>query len=573
MILGIHHLSFCFSLTSLLNFFPHSDESLQGMMAKIDVLPEGFQLRFKDDKQQVVLFPYSALTLCAAVRCVKTTDDVTKGPVPKFVSLTSPEAGGANSEKPAIFTAITRRTKGRQVLECHGFITMHPQAALDLVRWVNQFDRKAKQENYASVGNQASPRGAFETSTSQADISFGPDGVTDGPDFPVQIVPGVPTEQNAPPDFYKEPPRNGYFYATKSAQVKKYSLQKMSNGGGAETIDSRSAVGGAAGVNGDESFHPGSEYFDGPRGYAGSTMSAPAYSMPPRHPFMMRPMFRPGPPMYMRPMMYGPPPSMYGYPRPRFFSPPPGVMPTRPVPVLIPGPPPTNGYFPGPRRDSRGSSPSDRSSSPGSPRPSRGTAKSPKQNGGAAHVGGDSSDDEGSRPRSPPTDYEGPSGPRVSRKDDYYLRQSPVRGVSPTRSAPLNRSFHAMPHGYYMMPPYGYFPPHPGLVRARSVPHADRGKDKKSKKKKSKKDKKKKKGGYSSAYDESAEESMGYQSELGPAMGSHKPRDFLRMENQFQHERAFSKSLAEQARKSTRGEPSAGNAYNLNPEASDMPLF
>lgn len=539
----------------------NSEDNIQGMMARLEILPEGIQLKFKDDHTKVVLFPYSALNLCAAVRCVKVLDPVTKQMKPKFVSLNSPEAGGVNSEKPAIFTAITRRTKGRQVLECHGFITMHPKDALDLVRWVNQFDRKAKQEGSTSFSAASTPRGNFEDES----FNVGPD--SGGGAYPVKLVPGAPVEPNAGPSFYEEPPQNGYFYTTNSAGVKKYSLEKIKSGGGADTIESRSAVGAGSMLNGghDDSFLP-PDMMDGtPRGYAGSTLSAPAYQMAPRHPHTMgmRTM-RPNS-MYMRSMMYGPPvPMMYGYPRGQFMPPPPDMMRARPVPVMIPGP---GGQVPPParRRGSKGSTPSDRSSSGGSPRERRSKQKAYKKSNGAATTG-DESSDEDSRPRTPPTDYDQPKGPRVSRKEGYLKQRTGRRSASPSHSAPL----YPAQNGYFMMPSYGYYPPHPAMVaRNHSLPpSSDRAKGKSQKK--SKKDKKGKNKAKENInyreYDESVD-SMGYQSELGP-----NALPFRRFQNQFQHERAFSKSLAEETKRS---DGSFGrNAYNLNAgQPPEMPLF
>jgi len=548
----------------------NNEDNIQGMMARLEIQSEGIQLKFKDDGSQVVLFPYSSLNLCAAVRCVNVADDKTKEMKPKFVSLTSPEAGGVNSEKPAIFTAITRRTKGRQVLECHGFITMHPKDALDLVRWVNQFDKKSKQEGMTSFSSATTPRDALDSSASQAGFNFSSDGdITTLDGYPVKLAPGAPVEPNAGPTFYEEQPQNGYFYTTNKAGVKKYSLEKIQSGGGADTIETRSVIAGSVLNGADDSVPPGFDITDPkPRGYAGSTVSAPAYRMPPRQPYMMPVGYMRPPPMYMRPMMYGPPPpSMYGYPRRPFIAPPGSeMMRAHPVPVMIPGPQP-GGYYPPPprRRNSRGSSPSDRSSSGGSPRVPRNKAKQ-RPKSGAAATNREESSDGSSRPHSPPTDYDQPKGPRVSRKDGYLKQDR--RSVSPALSAPL----YPPPHGYYMMPPqYGYYPVHPAMMaRNHSLPpNTERGKEKKSKKKSKKDPKPKNKGKENTTfkeYDESAD-SVGYQSEAGQ---NNLP--FRRFQNQFQHERAFSKSLAEEIKKS---DGSLGrNAYNLNAnEAAEMPLF
>lgn len=123
------------------------------------------------------------------------------------------------------------------------------------------------------------------------------------------------------------------------------------------------------------------------------------------------------------------------------------------------------------------------------------------------------------------------------------------------------------------MPPYSFYPPPPGAYeRARSQPPLDR---KSKKDKKSKKSSKKSAARKSSAKNGHAHHDMyestdsvgGYQSEMLAGSKANaenrKPRDFLREENQFQHERAFSKSLAEEARKSHRGEASLTTAYSF----------
>ncbi|XP_012945897.1 uncharacterized protein LOC106013792 [Aplysia californica] len=614
-----------------------NEEMLQGMMGTLEVLPEGIHLKFKDDNKLVILFPYSSLTLCAAVRCIKVTNTATNETVPRFVSLSSPEAGGANSNKPAIFTAIARRSKGRQILECHGFITMSPRDALDLVQWVSMYDRKAKHGNYATVGSSGmgQQQATYEAASAKGDMSFRTD-TASTPGFPVQLAPGAPAKANVPQDFINEPPRQGYFYSTTSAQVKKYSLQKFSGGagagmggagastmGGASTMmrggGGGATMGGASamGMTGPpgEEFPPGAlhlppgggEQFESRRhGYAASTYSAPAYSAPrPRPPFMVPVRHYRPVPMVMRPMMMPPPPAphpaMYSMARPRFFSPPPAVERAHPVPYVIAAPhhPPPGFYERPSRRGSGGSSSSDRSSSPDSPRMN---GKTSKKNGSHAHHNhhhhhrhDDDSSESSSRPRTPTADYDSSKGGRVSRREQHYMRQGYTtreRHGSPTRSAHGKGFRGGPPRGYVLVPtpynqyPPGHFPPGhypPTMVRARSVPpHGERGslnrKEKKSKK--SKKDRKKKKKGSSkreekeetAAYDGLSDGVTGYTSELGG--GPNQPRDFRRTENQFQHERAFSKSLAEEIRKSTKGGQNEVNAYSyLGDQQNEGPLF
>ncbi|GFR94708.1 serine/arginine repetitive matrix protein 1-like [Elysia marginata] len=577
-----------------------NDETIQGVLSTVVIVPEGIQLRFQGEDSPPILFLFSSLSMCAAVRCVKVTDSSTGQTSPRFVPLASPQAGGVNSSKPAIFTAITRRTKGRQVLECHGFVTNTPKDALDLVQWTCSMDRRSKTSGvttgHSGVNNFGQGIASPSAQRFDGDMSFRASDTSSIPDFPIQIKPAdnFVTHVNAAPagPLPEHSSKDGYFYSTKNTQVKRYSLQRFHGSSGVD--DTPSLIG------------PGADQFmrRPASAYASSHVSAPAshhhhhyhlhasqqhqhkhfepvmYPPPPPPgmiypvggrpvpPPMMAPMRAMRPPL-MRPVYVVPPPPPYINQRsPRFFSPPPGLR-ARPVPMYLVPPGEMPATLPRPvrtgRRGSRGSSHSstDHSSSPS---PARVNGKA---NGGKKHHAqerGASSDGSSSRPQTPPTDYEGAArGPRVSRRDDFLMRERNGFATLPPPGA-----------GVYMMPPYSFYPPPPGAYqRARSQPPVDR--KSKKKEKKSKKSHKKlsrkssaKNGGSRHQHDmyESTDSVGGYQSEMLTGSKANtenrKPRDFMRMENQFQHERAFSKSLAEETRKSTGGELSTmNNAYSL----------
>ena len=577
-----------------------NDETIQGVLSTISVLPEGIQLRFQGESSPPILFLFSSLSMCAAVRCVKITDPSTGVTSPRFVPLASPQAGGVNSSRPAIFTAITRRTKGRQVLECHGFVTNTPKDALELVQWTCSFDQRSKGlGSAAGGGNYATMGGPGVVSSSaqrfDGDLSFrGASDTSSLPDFPIQIKPADSINTSMPAAAIPEhSSKEGYFYSTKNTQVKRYSLQRFHGSSGIDDTPSvigagadqfvRRPVSAYAGsqVSAPVSHHHHYQHANQHHHHMHQESHAPVLIPPPppgavypvavRHPPpppMMVPVRAVRPPPVMRPVYVIPPPPPYMHPRsPRFFSPPPpGAMRARPVPMLlVPPPGEMPATLPRParpgRRGSRGSSHSstDHSSSP-SPARMNGKVGSSKKQQNHNHERGASSEGSGSRPHSPPTDYEGNArGPRVSRREDFLMRERNGFATLPHPGAP----------GVYMMPPYSFYPPPPGAYeRARSQPPLDRKSKKKEKKsKKSSKKSSAKNGGPRHHRDAYESDSYGYPSEMfggGKANGENrKPRDFMRMENQFQHERAFSKSLAEETRKSTRGDRDLNNAYSL----------
>ncbi|GFO01114.1 serine/arginine repetitive matrix protein 1-like [Plakobranchus ocellatus] len=566
-----------------------NDETIQGVLSTLAVVPEGIQLRFQGENAPPILFLYSSLSMCAAVRCVKMANPTTGALTPRFVSLSSPEAGGVNSSRPAIFTAITRRTKGRQVLECHGFVTNTPQEAIDLVQWTAAMDKRSKSAGQAGGSNYSTIGGPGGVSSAgqrfDGDVSFRASETSSLPDFPIQIKPAESLAGNSvAPGSFAEPSKDGYFYSTKNTQVKRYSLQRFQGSSGVD--DTPSVIG----VGADQFVRRAAS------AYAPSQISTPAsyhhhqhrsqqshlhehqgagpvlYPPPPPglypvgvrpHPMMIpvRAVRPPPPSALVRPVYVGGPPPphpLYMYPRsPRFFSPPPPPLRARPLPMYV-VPPGEVATLPRPARGRRGSRGSSHSSSDHSSSPSPARVNG-KPSSGKKHEA-EESDGSSSRPQTPPTDYEGASrGPRISRREDYLMRE---------------RNGFATGPGVYMMAPYSFYPPPPGTFeRARSQPPVDR-KSKKSDKKAKKNSKKSAKNGGSRHHHrigdpyESTDSVGGYQSELLTGSKSNAenrfPRDFRRMENQFQHERAFSKSLAEEQRKSTRSEPELTNAYSLN---------
>lgn len=559
------------------------DNNIEGILSYISVVPSGITLQYVSDPSRILFFPITSLTLCAAVRCVTTINGASGERVARFMSLSSPQAGGANSKRPAIFTTITRRTEGRKVLECHGFICSSSKDALELVQYTSYADKLSKGKLNGTVMPPAAPASQmyhieghpsqrhFDTntlkSTSAVSAAAAPVAGPDG-EHPVRLVPGETSSQRVAPEFYEPPPVHGYFYKTKDSQIKTYAVERVLDG---ESERLR-------------------------------TVSPPTNTLPARAPpSERRSMYAGAPPATMTMTMPHPPsrvPTLIpvrAMPapsativRPRFFSPPPPLLRPRPMPMPMPIPitpghamprdpyvflPPPPNIIDAPyiirrrpqRRDSDSSSDSSRSSSPPSPRHMNGDGRR------VVNGDGDASSDVSSRPRTPPTDYE--RGPRVSRREQFdRIRGYPLREVNGDYGTLPGPGPH--PYDFYVYPPrYPYgpgaaggFPPYM-VERARSVPPpADRGKSKDRKKgRKGKKEKKKhnKSRVYGVPSDISTD-SVGYTSEIGPSMDRkdpRMPRDFRRFENQYKHERAFSKSLAEEHRGGPEG---SGNAYSLN---------
>ncbi|XP_071093818.1 uncharacterized protein [Haliotis cracherodii] len=553
--------------------------TIDGMKSTLTVLPTGLQLLLNDDDSGTIIwFPITSLTLCAAVRCINTVNTATGEKVAKFVSLSSPAAGGANSRRPAIFTAITRRTKGKKVLECHGFVCESARDSLELVQKTSTADKMSKARINGTV---LSPTPSFgvENVPNPVARSHGLENIvtpTVRPesntilrsssgmqDYPVRLISGErrPVSTNGvAPEFMDNPPEHGYFYSTKTSKVKKYTVDPVSD------------------VEGDYLNASSHAPFAGrPAGDRRSVYSQPVTvaAMPPGA-SMTLPHPRPAPVIPIR-AVPPPPPTVIAAPphivrRGRFFSPPPTLMRPRMIPgyprqdphVFMP-PPPV--FIDAPyvikrrpqRRGSHSSGSGSGSSRSSSPRNIH-DETFPKRTMNGDN--GDLSSELSSRPRTPPTDYESrPRGPRISRREDYDLRHRPPLGAFPSNGfAPPPQ------HGYYMYGPQRY-PYMPMYVegRARSVPPPE-GKGKKGKKnKKNKKEKKSKKRVYGIPSD-STDSYSGYMSE-NPNMFDRSyprlPRDFRKKENMNMSERAFSKNLEAQSRNPHLNEGGM-SAYALN---------
>ena len=613
----------------LLERYPVDDDNnIEGILSHISVVPSGITLQYVSDPSRILFFPITSLTLCAAVRCVTTTNATTGEKTARFVSLSSPVAGGSNAKRPAIFTTITRRTEGRKVLECHGFICASSKDALELVQCTSFADRRSKGKVNGALppagssfhlegGGSMTPRG-FEANTLRSTAAASTSGMSAasppvaGPEgeHPVRLVSGeavASQQQRVAPEFYEPPPQHGYFYKTRDSQIKTYTVERVMEG----EAERLRAISPNAAPTLTRGGPPQPMWAVPPPGLApqqpmsgamtlphppGRTL-IPVRAMPPHPSTLVRPRFFSPPPPMLRPR---PMPMPQGHMMARgdpyvFLPPPPNII---EAPYLIRRQPPRQrrgGGGGGSDSSSRGSS---GSSSPGSPREMNG-----RGGGGGRVVNGDGADgssDVSSRPRTPPTDYERSGGhhhhhghghgPRVSRKEQFDRSQRYLREVNGGAGGGPPMSYGTMPGGmgyppppppppghpydFYIYPPrYPYpatagYPPYM-MERARSVPPpmARGGKSQDRKKgRKGKKEKKKKSSGkrvYGVPSDVSTD-SVGYTSELAPGgEGPRMPRDFRRFENQFKHERAFSKSLAEEFRGGP-GAENSGNAYSLN---------
>lgn len=504
-----------------------NDSSLEGIDSILSISNACIQLQYISQSDHVIQFPISALTLCAAVRCVNTTDGTTGERVAKFVSVTDSLAGGENSKRPAIFTAITRRTQGRKVLECHGFICSNTRQAMDLVKYAKiaglnfkkngsvtgTTPRQAKPaasttlsnaEQFYTVSSESAQPGNRASTISKSSAPNGT--VVNGQ--AMRLIPAEPVAQQiaAGPEFFEPVSPQGYFYSSNNAEVRKFNI-KVSKPEKKESPVAPAQNG--APLNGVET----GSVNGAPTPVNGHTPSPTPRPAPSRMPGPVPPVYvrYQRPPMHPGPMFYGPPPPPMMM-RPRFFSPPPPRM--RPFPYAMPpgGPPPMPMYAPPiyirrPRRDSAGSSRSNSNSSnrsqksrgSGSKTPTRETAEingEPREPRRRIPNADESSDEsEHRRPATPPTDYNDKKkkGSRMSRRDVYEVRygRQPSPRHHPSDDAP------PFPYDYYVYPPRhgGYAPfamynPH---GRSRSLPPEDRRRSKSPRKKKGKKKHKKNK--------------------------------------------------------------------------------
>ena len=525
-----------------------NETSIEGIDAHLSISNACIQLQYISDTDHVIQFPISSLTLCAAVRCVDTTNGASGEKVAKFVSLQDPLAGGENSKRPSIFTAITRRTQGRKVLECHGFICSNSREAMDLVkhakvagtnfkrngsvattpRPVSTTPRPAAKtvvtasvsnpERYQPINSTANRMSTRASTISKAPVQNG--AVQNG--HAMRLVPAEPVVQHiaAGPEFFEPVSTQGYFYSSNSAEVRKYNISFA----GQEKKESPATPVNGTSVNGNEGSTVNGTPTPTPTQMNGHTPSptprAPPSrvttasgppnhaSGPPNHAYGRYPGPPPGAPG-PRPMFYGPPPPPQMFMRPRFFSPPPPRMRQFPYPGPPGGPMPMYAppiYIRRPRPPSEEGSARSNSSDGSRSRSKTPTGEPGELNGDAALPtearripnADESSDDSINRPHTPPTDYDKKKkkgGERMSRREAYEVRHGYARQPSPVRMmAPPEHQPH--PYDYYVYPPrhggfqpFAMYNPH---GRSRSLPPDERRRSK-SPKKKGKKHKKQKK--------------------------------------------------------------------------------
>lgn len=521
---------------------------LQGIDSTLTVLNTGLQIQYIDDPDTIVFFPISSLTLCAAVRPVDAVNAATGEVMAKFVSLNS-DIAAQNAKNPALFTAITRRAKGRKVLECHGFVCASDQDALEIVK-ATSFADKTKRQN----GNVKNGPGSYRVVNGTGPIPGKPGSyrVVNGTvpvettamvngsirrvivDRPVSMGQNVRLSagetvqsviDDVPQEFYDSPPPQGYFYRPSNVQAKTFDIKKKE-----PPMSTRSRVSSSFVHTAEPNIVPPppppppppaepapippvvpqspphmlpkvppieiptTEIPPSPR------MQPPPIGIPPPMPRFrmhvprpMGPQYYPPPPNYMRPMYYPPPPPPMV--RPRFFSPPPMMR----GPYPYPYPNPMYPQFARRRRPKRRESESplskssdSRHSSPKSPRDNDETDKKRVPNGDI-----DSDSDVMFRPRTPPRDYdygnnEGvPRKERLSRKEEYEMRRN-RRKIDKTDNSPPKMMYGGY-RPYYMYQPQSFGPymqPDPRYPpRSSSVPPHLRytSKERKAEKKKQKK--------------------------------------------------------------------------------------
>ena len=102
---------------------------VEGIDCDLSVWPDCLEMQYKSTGQ-IVQFPLRNLTICAAVRCINTVNGSTGEKTKQFIPI---NIVMSDSKHPAIYTAIIRRSQGRQILECHSFICKSNRDALLLV--------------------------------------------------------------------------------------------------------------------------------------------------------------------------------------------------------------------------------------------------------------------------------------------------------------------------------------------------------------------------------------------------------------------------------------------------------
>ena len=493
------------------------EKSISGVDAVISVLPSEIQMTYNEDSKTVVCFPISSLTFCAAVRCIYLINRQ-GNKVPKFVSLNSPAAGGANVQNPAIFAAITRRTKGRKVLECHAFLCTTPSDAKNLVQASKMADRAFR--SGLGLAGFSSIYGNSMASTLNSQPMT---------DAEVHLIPADQrsTKSEVPQEFFDKPPPHGYFYNAGPNHVKSYTVERavdsLPNGNvpnGARTLDRPSLKSTATSQRSFMVPHPIHPQFirhvapmsmkkGGP--VLVNTLPPPKrFLSPPPQPIIARSGTRKDPYIYMQPRIPAYPPYAYRVP----FQPP---------------------------RD-RSPSSCQSSESGDSPKAHMSPSNSTKSNKAAVATNGNdaSSSSDSSRPNSPPRDYELYTAPdiqksRLSRREQHEIQKK--------SSMPMGM-VHPVMYNPHIYPTYYVAHPIPARPRSLPPPMESKNSSKSWRKKKEKKSKKKK----GQPAEDTSSDHFGYTSEV-PSGTEHFMRSTIDKPRTFQNERAFAHSIVEETKR------------------------
>ncbi|KAH3883297.1 hypothetical protein DPMN_007251 [Dreissena polymorpha] len=113
----------------LTKLYPSNLDEVQGIDANIRVLPTVLEITYMTSGQ-TIHYPLDRLAICAAMRAVNMIDGTSGAATRSFMPV---DQLNHDSIHPAIFAAIIRRTKGRQIAECHAFICNSTNDARQLV--------------------------------------------------------------------------------------------------------------------------------------------------------------------------------------------------------------------------------------------------------------------------------------------------------------------------------------------------------------------------------------------------------------------------------------------------------
>lgn len=507
-------------------FCMNEDKTINGMDVVISVLPTEIKMTNPEGTKTFASFPISTLTFCAAVRGIHVMNR--KGAkVLHFVSLNSPAAGGMNADKPPIFAAITRRMKGRKVLECHAFLCHGDSHAKNLVQASKMADRAYR------GGLGITGVNSFYANSRNDTINSRPVTASD-----IHLIPAdqrsIKTE--VPQEFFDVPPSHGYFYSENADQIKSYIVEKDANV--SKTLDRPSFKAAAP---------------------APPNIAVP-YQMVPAHPQYVRHVapvsMKKGGPILVNTL---PPPK-------RFLSP-------SSQPIIVRNGMPRDPYmYVQPRIPSYPpfayrvvQSSKDRSPSSCQSSESGDTIKAKQPSSNSVEVNGEkeaangndaSSSSGSSRPNSPPRDYDEFTEQdihksRLSRREQHELQKKrpiPIGVMQPM----------VYPYSPYIYP--NYYIPQPIQMRPRSLPPpmVNRGQSKVSQKKEKKSKKKKSKNKMSDDSD-----FIGYTSEV-PVGPEHYRFSTMDRGRPFQNEKAFAHSIAVENKHKSFVRPSS--AYQQFPD-------